>query len=82
MDAISAKKYLDINGGNINKKVINLEIKELINKSNANLVQKGNIKKIREKCKENLRTIIKLRENIKYKKDKLIEEFNKLKSKK
>ena len=76
------KKYLDINGGNINKKVINLEIKELINKSNANLVQKRNIKKIREKCKENLRTIIKLRENIKYKKDKLIEEFNKLKSKK
>ena len=78
----SAKKFLDANGGIINKKIINLEIKELIKDSIENKLRKENIKKVREKCKENFSTILKLRENLKYKKEKFNEKFRKLKSKK
>ena len=82
MEVKSAKQLLDINGGNINKKIINLEIKELIKDSYENKLRKGNIKKVREKCKENYTTIIKLRENIKYKKEKLNDKIGKLIAKK
>ena len=82
MEAKSAKKLLDANGGIINKKIINLEIKELIKDSIENKLKKGNIKKVREKCKENYTTILKLRENLKYKREKFNEKFRKLISKK
>ena len=82
MNANNPKKLIDINGGNINKKIINLEIKKIIEDSSENKRKKGNIKKAREKCKENFTTIIKLRENIKYKSEKLIQELRSLKAKK
>ena len=81
MEVKSAKKLLDANGGIINKKIITLEIKELIKDSIENKLKKGNIKKVREKCKENFTTILKLRENLKYKREKFNEKFRKLISK-
>ena len=81
LDLKSVKKFMDLNGGKINKKTINLELKEIINNSQENLRKRIAISKIRKKCKENYRTIIKLRENLKYKKDRLFEEFQKLETK-
>lgn len=81
LDLKSVKKFMDLNGGKINKKTINLELKEIINNSQENLRKRIAISKIRKKCKENYRTIIKLRENLKYKKERLFEEFQKLETK-
>ena len=74
--------YFNNKEGKINNRIINLEIQEIIKKANENLRKKINIKKVREKCKENYKTIIKLRENIKYKNDRLNQELKKLKTKK
>ena len=75
------KNFFNSNDGIINNRIINLEIKEIIQNADENLRKKINIKKIKEKCKENYKTIIKLRENIKYKNDMLNQKFKKLKSK-
>ena len=81
IDFKSVKKFMDREGGKINKKIINQEIKEILNKSHENIRKKIVISKIRKKCKENYRTILKLKENLKYRKDRLLEEFQKFENK-
>ena len=81
IDFKSVKKFMDREGGKINKKIINQEIKEILNKSHENIRNKIVISKIRKKCKENYRTILKLKENLKYRKDRLLEEFKKFENK-
>ena len=77
IDVASIRKMMDANGGKINKKIINLEIKEIIDNCDENIRKKININKIREKFKENYETIIKMRENLKYKKSRIYAKFKK-----
>ena len=81
MDLKNTNIFKTIQRRRINKKVINLEIKDIINNYSENQRKKNNLDNIREKCKENYKTIIKMRENIKYNKQKLDHKYEKFKIK-
>ena len=64
----------------INKKKINLELKNIIDNCHENQKKRVDINKIKEKCKKNYKLILKIKENIKYKKERLFEEMEKCKT--
>lgn len=77
----NSKRFMIAYEGDINKKTINSEIKNILKNANGNERKNINLDMIREKCKENFITVAKLRENIKFKKNKLLEKLKKFQSK-
>ena len=60
--------------------MINLELKNIIDNCHENQKKRVDINKIKEKCKKNYKLILKIKENIKYKKERLFEEMEKCKT--
>ena len=77
----NSKRFMIAYEGDINKKTINTEIKNILKNANGTERKNINLDMIREKCKENFITVAKLRENIKFKKNKLLEKLKKFQAK-
>ena len=77
----NSKRFMIAYEGDINKKTINSEIKNILKNANGTERKNINLDMIREKCKENFITVAKLRENIKFKKNKLLEKLKKFQAK-
>ena len=80
-DFQNSKRFMIAYEGDINKKTINTEIKNILKNANGTERKNVNLDMIREKCKENFITVAKLRENIKFKKNKLLEKLKKFQAK-
>ena len=81
-NTLNPKNFINPNNIIINKKSINLELKEIIKNVTENSKKKKiNFEKIRERFKSNYKTIKKMRANIKYNKKKLYDTFRRYKSK-
>ena len=81
-NTLNPKNFINPNNIIINKKSINLELKEIIKNATENSNKKKiNFEKIRERFKSNYKTIKKMRANIKYNKKKLYDTFRRYKSK-
>ena len=77
INVANLNKMMNINDGKINKKTINLEIKEIIDNCDENIRKRINIEKIRKNFKQNYKLIIKMRENLKYKRSRIYAKFKK-----
>ena len=77
INVANLNKMMNINNGKINKKTINLEIKEIIDNCDENIRKRINIEKIRKNFKQNYKLIIKMRENLKYKRSRIYAKFKK-----